>query len=261
MSLYDLKKEEYQSLEAPIFVLSTGRCRTKWLTTLLAEQKDLFVLHDPEISFLEEGKLIYESELTKDEENLFLRQLVCTGRDHLWLDCAKRNLRYIETNNRITFAAPILSELLKDSKFVHLTRHPLDFIKSGRNRNWYEGNSHDLGRIEMSDKELWSSLTLNQKIGWLWLETNQFILTHTKNLSPERIFTIQSEKLEEEQTRKLYIFLKLDEHKLDSKWFGKKINIQENNASLDSEEILKELERAPFIKELKVMCTTLGYSL
>lgn len=261
LTLFDLKKEDYTSLVKPVFVLSTGRCRTNWLTHLISEQKNVFVEHDPEITFLQEGKLIYENLSDHEQERYLLSQLVFTARDQSWLDCAKRDLRYIETNNRITFAAPFLKLQLHDSKFLHLTRHPIDFIKSGRNRKWYEGGSHDLGRITYKDKTKWDTLNLNQKIGWLWYETNRFIIEHTQDLSPKRYCLISSEDLDEKGVNKAFTFLELDVSKISSGWFKETTNEQENWLALSKEEIYEDLKKSFFYSELHKMAGNFGYKL
>ena len=262
MSLYDLKNESYRSLNKPVYILSTGRCRTHWLTSILSEYDEVYIQHQPENSFLEEGKIIYERiERASVEEKELLKQLVFTARDQMWLDCAKRGRRYIESNNRITFAAPFLIEIFDDSQFVHLTRNPIDFIKSGRNRSWYEGSSHDLGRIKMDDTSFWNSLNLNQKIGWLWLETNSFIMREAKALSSDRFYTVASEDLTSDKVRELIAFLELDRSKISKKWFNKSTNQQSNSLNIKSDEIIKDLKAANFFDEIRNMSSLLGYQI
>lgn len=260
MSLYDLKLEQYASLYKPVFVLSTGRCRTHWLTNVLSEQRNLRVEHDPEINFLEEGRLFYEY-FNRNENHRLLEQLVCTARDHIWLDCAKRNLRYIETNNRISFAVPVLQNLIPDSVFLHLTRHPIDFIRSGRNRDWYQGGSHDLGRIVMGEQEIWESLNLNQKIGWLWIETNRFIMEHTQHLPEDRIMRVASEDLNFDKMKEVIAFLGLDVDRVSNSWFGKATNIQQDHLNISNEEIKADLKTSFFYKEIKELAEVFGYDL
>lgn len=259
LSLLNLKESGYTDLINPVFVLSTGRCRTHWITNLLSDQKKVFVEHNPEISFLEEGKAIYESLLRQKERTPLLKQLVFTARDNIWLDCAKRGLRYIETNNRITFAAPILRNELKDSKFLHLTRDPIDFIISGRNRDWYKGNSHDLGRISMMDKKEWEKLSLNQKIGWLWKETNKFILESTKGLPSDRYMCIASEDLNEHSLKEVMKFLELQPNTINKSKLGTITNSQKDSIKLNRENIIEELEGASFYEEFKKTANQFGY--
>lgn len=262
LSLYDLKKENYQSLIPPAFVLSTGRCRTHWLTKALTRHPNMMILHHPDVTFLEEGKLIYENR-TLDNHNCqkFIMTLIGTARDHYWLDCGKRGLRFVETNNRITFATPYIKKLIPHSRFIHLTRHPVDFIRSGRNRNWYEGHSHDLGRITMLDKEQWDKLNLNQKIGWLWMETNHFIFKHTSDLPANRIFQIRSEEITPESMNLLYKFLDLDDTYISTKLFGKKSNVQEKKLNLSDEAIKKDLREAFFYDQLTEVAQKANYKI
>ncbi len=262
ISLFELKKEQYSSLRAPAFFLSTGRCRTHWITTILAEQRNILPLHNPEISFLEEGRIIYESltNSTETEKKLIL-QLVSQARDAIWLNCAKRDIQFVETNNRITFAAPFLIDLIPHSKFVHVTRHPVDFIISGMNRDWYKGNSHDLGRIVMNDSAKWEKLSQTQKIAWLWLETNMFILQSISGLSSDRVFSLQSENLDLSRVVQLVRFLKLDEKRIPKKWLRTKTNTQKNRLGVMKEAVLEEIKSIDFFVELDGLAKELGYNL
>jgi len=260
ISLYDLKQNNYNELDRPIFVLSTGRSRTHWLTNILAEHKNVLVRHQPEIPFLQQGRIIYDN-FSKNECFHLLEQLVCTARDHVWLDCVKRNLRYIETNNRITFALPILKKLIPTSIFLHITRNPIDFIRSGRNRKWYQGDGHDLGRITYPDKSIWEELSVTQKIAWLWLETNKFIIQHSDDLRSERYLCVASEKLDEVEMSNVFEFLKLPSIKITKKWYKTATNIQENNLNIVRNDIKKELKDCFFYADLKEMADRFQYSI
>jgi hypothetical protein len=144
---------------------------------------------------------------------------------------------------------------------LHLTRHPIDFIKSGRNRKWYEGGTHDLGRITLKDQPKWNSLSLNQKIGWLWYETNRFILEQTQDLSSIRYHFIPSEKLNIEGLKKVFAFLDLDTSKSSSSWFKKATNKQKNWLDISEDEILEDLKKSFFYSELHKMAEKFGYYL
>jgi len=261
ITLLELKSEEYRSLENPVFIVSTGRCRTHWLTNIIADQKDVFVNHSPDIPFLKEGKLYYDYFEQQTEYEPFYTQLFFTARDKILLECAKRNLQYVETNNRITFALPVIKDKIYNSRFVHITRNPFDFIISGINRNWFEGDGHDLGRITMHDTFEWNKLNTIQKIGWLWFESNNFILKNTLDLKSDRYFFSKSEDLNTAVLRKIFIFAGIKELKISSKWTSTKTNFQTKSKSLDKLEILKALQDTSFNKEFFDLCDQFGYNL
>ena len=258
----ELKKESYAALGNPVFFLSTGRSRTHWLTSIISEQKNVFVSHNPELNFLEEGKIIYDMlEDRSEREYKLLKQLVEQARNTIWLDCAKRNIQYVETNNRITFAAPILNELLPNSKFIHLIRNPISFIKSGINRNWYQGNPHDLGRIKLNDENEWNKFSQIKKIGWLWLETNNFIRSSLNKIENSRYITINSEKLDTVTTRELFKFMDLDSTRIANRWFSTKTNQQINRLNISDDTIIHDLKEANFYNELNNSAKFYGYDI
>jgi len=137
-----------------------------------------------------------------------------SAREEYLLAAARRGLRYIETNNQITFFAPIIPRVFPNSVFIHLVRHPADFVRSGVRRKWYTGNhSHDIGRIVPRSGALakeWDSFSQVAKIGWLWNETNRFIEEFAKQ-QPERCLTLKAEGLfaATEESKRVFDFLEL----------------------------------------------------
>lgn len=179
----------------PVFVLSTGRCGTEYLTRILEVNDQTKVYHSPHPELIIASKFAYENHFTKRE---IIKNVVESARIELILNSYLRNKIFIETNNKITFFAFAISEIFSKSKFIHLTRHPGDFVSSGLNRKWYMNSSnHDLGRIvPINEKIDFESFNQIQKIGWLWNETNLFIEKFKKILNnPNRLLTIKSEDL------------------------------------------------------------------
>jgi len=195
------------------FVLSTGRCGTAFLTTLLELSKDIRCEHQPSPELIYPSKLAYESSREDD------------GKLEIGIDMARyelvewsfsRNQIYVETNNRITFFAPYLAKLFKQSMFIHLVRHPGDFVRSGIRRKWYSGKDyHDAGRIVPTNGSFdnWNRMTQIEKIAWLWNETNQFVEDFKANLDdPNRFMFAKAEDLFSvpEMAVKIFKFLDLE---------------------------------------------------
>lgn len=194
---------EVRENAAPVFVLSTGRCGTMLLTELLKTSKDLAPVHEP---FPE---LSYHSALAFEEpqENKNLKTAIDTARYEGIRNAYLLGKRYVETNNRITFFAYYLAELYPQAKFVHLVRHPKGFIKSGVARDWYSGKTlYDEGRIK--DEELFKDFNQQQKIAWLWAQTNQFA-EDFRQAHPDRCFLLRSEDLFEGNERVEEILVRL----------------------------------------------------
>lgn len=178
LTLFELRSEINKYIQNPVFFISTGRCGTKWFSDLFNHNKSLMVLHSPVPNLAIQGKIAYELENGENiasPEKRLIQEIFFAGREQYLRYSYKTNKRYIETNNYITFFAPALIELFPDAKFVHIYRHPGEFVRSGIRRNYYIDNKpDDLKRI-ISSKENWKNFSQLEKISWLWNETNQFI--------------------------------------------------------------------------------------
>jgi hypothetical protein len=176
----------------PVFVLSTGRCGTAFLTQLLKADKTYVAFHEPEPEFFFHTQVAFKEHNSNPEK---IAAMFDVARYELIRNTFISGKKYIETNNRITFFAFQIAELYPNAKFIHLVRNPESFIKSGLGRNWYSGKSlYDEGRITSENFEYWNSLSQIEKIGWLWNETNQFA-EDFKLKFPNRVLTVTAEDL------------------------------------------------------------------
>jgi len=182
--------EDVLANAAPVFVLSTGRVGTMLLTRLFELEKGLHIEHEALPEMLYTGKLAYA-----DPSNIeFTKGAFMAGRYEAIRDCQLQNLRYVETNNRLTFFAPAMAALFPNAKFIHLLRHPDSFVSSGIQRNWYTGKTiTDEGRIAPG-KDLGIERQ-QDKIAWLWNATNAFIDDFKAGAGKDRTLTVRSEDL------------------------------------------------------------------
>jgi hypothetical protein len=186
----DVLPEDVLAQAAPVFVLSTGRVGTMLLTRLFELEKGLHIEHEALPEMLYTGKLAYA-----DPSNIeFTKGAFMAGRYEAIRDCQLQNLRYVETNNRLTFFAPAMAALFPNAKFIHLLRHPDSFVSSGIQRNWYTGKTiTDEGRIAPAKD---SGIERQQdKIAWLWNATNAFIDDFKEGAGKDRTLTVRSEDL------------------------------------------------------------------
>lgn len=200
-------------LANPVFVLSTGRCGTEWITFLLSKSPNTKVLHAPVPNLSVQGKFIF-SLLKNDpdsQKHEIAKQIIFSGREQHFRYAYKTGKRYIETNNHITFFAPALSKIFPTARFIHLYRHPGQFVTSGMRRGWFAENKAANAKIIAPSKldQTWTSYSRVEKIGWVWNETNLFIETFKKSIAPERTFTFNFNKLTLENLQQLRQFLNL----------------------------------------------------
>ena len=184
-----------QSMDA-VFCLSTGRAGTKLLTKILRTNPELWVEHSPFPELAHHSSLIYESKISDE----VLRWSFIHARLDILRQVSQAELRYVETNNRISLYAPAVAQLLPNSKFLHIVRHPAEFVRSGMCRGYYERINPELAghlrpRQEDPLSELWPSLHRIEKIAWQWNEINSEIEIFKKSLSANRYLLITSEQL------------------------------------------------------------------
>jgi len=116
---------------------------------------------------------------------------------------------YVESNQCLTFFAPVIARLFRESKFVHLIRHPGDFVRSGIRKGWHKNDSiWESGRVRPTDEKGWADMDQVERLSWLWQETNSFIEKVKTQLPPHRFFTTRFEDLisDTKEVKKLLAF-------------------------------------------------------
>jgi hypothetical protein len=164
--------QDVLALVEPTFVLSTGRCGTKWLTEVLRKDPRMRVNHSDYPELLRHSRLAYEG---YENNPLLFQEVLRAARDDYLLDAYQRGLSYVETNHRITFFAYAIRQVYPRARFIHLYRHPGDFVRSGLRRHWYSGTYYDVCRPRIQDEAVWNAMTKIERLAWLWNETNQYI--------------------------------------------------------------------------------------
>jgi hypothetical protein len=230
-NIFEIRKNLTRYIPSPVFFLSTGRCGTKWFSELLAT-KENNLLHSPVPSFALQSPLVYKTVMSRGIENelnnALVKELFFTGREQYLRFSYKSGKRYIETNNYITFFAPMLAELFPDAKFVHLYRHPGEFVRSGLRRNYYtHENADDLKRPTPEEyANSTSPMSRIEKISWLWNATNQFI-ENFKLKHSGRCYNFNFNELNYDNVVDLFEFLSIDEAKYPIKQkLNRKVNVQ-----------------------------------
>ncbi|MFH1743340.1 MAG: sulfotransferase, partial [bacterium] len=187
----------------PVFVLSTGRCGTLYLTDILDLCPDIDCNHARYPHLGRHARLAYETNCCPPE---VYREVIRATRDEWILSAHARGRIYVETNNRSTFLAPAVLDAYPRSRFIHLVRHPAKVVRSGASRGWYltgeeeRISQNELSRIVMADCEQWSRMSQTEKLAWLWNETNRFIEGFLSALPTSTWLRIRSEDLFEQES-------------------------------------------------------------
>jgi hypothetical protein len=231
----ELRTNSFKNLPPPVFFLSTGRCGTNWFTNLLAEDKSVKVFHEPKPNLAVQGRIAYEvfskSNFNPNADQIqLLEEIFHTAREQYIRYSFKTQRRFIETNNHTTFFAPVIAGLFPEAKFVHLNRHPGEFVRSALRRNFYN-NPDDIKRIypvgDSTYKNKWDALSQIEKNAWLWNETNAFIETFKNKVDKKNTFYFNFNKLNFEHVSEMLEFLEI---KLPERYIknliGKPTNVQ-----------------------------------
>ena len=227
-TIYEIRNDTGKYVKEPVFFLSTGRCGTKWFSELIRKDKRFAVFHQPVPSLAIQGKMVYESfkkegNKLPENEKEFIKEIFWSAREDHLRYTYKTARRYVETNNYITFFAPVLYELFPDARFIHLIRHPGEFIRSGISRNYYDGSVHDQMRlfpVSGPYAERWDQLSSIGKIAWLWSETNSFIRDFTAKLPGSNYHVLNFNNLGMDSVMELCEFLHVE---ISRKTIGKNI--------------------------------------
>ncbi|MBN2891784.1 MAG: sulfotransferase [Bacteroidales bacterium] len=188
-NIFDLRRANFENLPPPVFFLSTGRTGTAWFADLLSKDKNFIVFHEaiPHLS-IQNGffyKLDRRPDIDEETKLNIGKEMFLAGREQFLVNSYKTNKSFLETNNQYVFFAKAMVRLFPNAKFVHLYRHPGEFVRSGLRRNWYgEGERSNLKIISPINDSNWHNYNQLQKISWLWTEVNGFI-EEVKTLIPE----------------------------------------------------------------------------
>jgi hypothetical protein len=175
------------------FVLSTGRCGTGLLTRILGKSQNVDVYHAPMPELKIASKRAYEREFESIDA---YKDLVVAARYELIMASYICDRVFVETNNRISFFARYLADVFKNSVFLHIVRHPADFVRSAIRRGYYEDPQVSSGLIVPLPGSLdvdWEKLTPIERAAWLWNETNASIEVFAKTISSNRFLRVKAE--------------------------------------------------------------------
>ncbi len=222
--------KNYTNFESYVWCLSTGRVGTKTISKLLDIDSSILSLHEPSPKLFGLSKIGYDN---ISEEALLQAVLACRSET---IGVSQKT--YMESSPHLTFLARMLQKGFKNSKFIHIVRHPRKVVDSGVKRNWYSGNRTDEWRIEPSENDQyyskWQSMDSIEKNIWSWVRTNEWILDFQLSQPQDDFLTIRSEDLfsgQKDTIERLFKFCGVDdfsEQKVN-KVLSKRINSNMSN--------------------------------
>jgi len=198
--------DEMYRAYAPVFILSTGRTGSKFIARLLEQAANVKAFHEPRPTLQYFSNFAFHHQ----HERQILTRLIDGARMEMILEVFIQDKVYVESNQCLTFFAPELANLFKESRFVHLIRHPGDFTRSAVRKGWHKNDSiWESGRLRMADETTWGNMDQTGRLAWLWDTTNRFISGFIRQLEPHRtsVFRIEDLVSDVEGVRDLLAFV------------------------------------------------------
>jgi len=253
-------------LETPVFFLSTGRCGTHWFSKLISKDRTVKDFHSPYPNLSIQNKFMFSLWHQKTEHHQKIEigsQIFLAGREQHLRFAYKCQRRYFETNNHITFFAPVISKIIPQAKFIHLYRHPGEFVRSGIRRGWYEQNEQANAKLitPPNDVNSWSKFSQIEKIGWLWNETNGFIEQFKQSVGPDRVFDVNINQLNYTGIERLLDFINVSiSPGIIKRHLKSRVNVQKSG-NFPEYKIWSDDQKDELKKNCSVLSKKYGYQL
>lgn len=202
----------------PVFVLNTGRSGSAFVNNLLQNIPDIQSYHEAPPNMFLQSNFAYQNQDKKE----VLQKMFEVARTELILEATIKYKIYVESNQCLVFFVYQIKKLFPEAKFIHLTRHPGNFVTSAIKKGWHKNDSvWEHGRVKMEDDKKWKNLSQIERLGWVWRETHNYI-ENFKSVFPKDFLTLKLEDLTTKASlvNSLLNFIgsekKLDEKKIDS---------------------------------------------
>lgn len=191
------------------FALSTGRCGTQTLASVLGLATNATVHHHPAPMMVREAGAAYAGRLDR-------RAAVWRGRAALIHAAWSAGKVHGETDHNMTAFADHLAADLPTSRFLVLVRHPADAVRSAMRRGHYQGHPWDIGRFRPRPGDPaaadWATRAPFDKAAWMWAATYREAFARLAHVDDERVTVVRFEDLVAgpAETERLYRFLDLE---------------------------------------------------
>lgn len=230
-----------------LFVLSTGRTGTKTLSRLLDLSAAVDAYHEPRPQLLKERQAarweVHENE--RKYRHIFIWARGTPLFRALW-----NEQMYAETSARLTFFAPVITDLLPNAKFLFIHRSPYGIIRSGMKRGWYVDHPADYARVRPIEGEeffdRWEGMSPFEKICWYWDVYNDFALDFCEQTGSSRTLSVRaSELFEGTAVPRIFDFLGIQRPSSDAanEVLSKKLNAQQKGIFPGAEEWSSSMHR------------------
>lgn len=178
----NITQDQNNNTPVHLFVLGTGRSGTQSTARLLDSLPGCCVVHEKKPELLQEGVDYLSGKMPQRDMVNLLRQTRSA-------DSIGGERLSGESNLRLSFVLPALSEAFPEARYLWMLRDGRDTVSSYVHRKYYhpryrfkewELQAHEIG--EMSEKE-WTRMNPFSRCCWFWSYTNCTIQREAKRLN------------------------------------------------------------------------------
>lgn len=176
---------------APVFFLNTGRSGSGFLENVFSYIEPIRAYHEafPNLMFFPNYAF------HNQHEHTVLQKVFEASRIELMLEAFIHGKLYVETNHCLVFFVRQISFLFPKARFIHVLRHPGEFVRSAIMKGWHKNNSiWENHRIRMNDEVVWQQMSQTERLAWTWANTHAFI-ENFKVSTQHDVLTIKLEDL------------------------------------------------------------------
>ena len=164
------------------YIISTGRTGTKFMADFLNRFPEVYAIHEPKPYFLSLGIEFCQGRPSFNKAV----KVIESKRRALIKDARRRRARMlVESNNRLFSLIPVLRELQRGCKIIHIARDGRDYVRSGMSRGWYSKTDKSprlkaCDFLEDSHRNHWNAMTRFEKISWQWQKKDGYIFQQVR---------------------------------------------------------------------------------
>lgn len=175
----------------PVFFLNTGRSGSAFLDKALGSIGGIASYHEAFPNLM----MFPSYALRNQKESVILRKIFEAARLELMLGAFLKQRVFVETNHCLVFFAYQIKEVFPNAKFVHLLRHPGDFVRSAIMKGWHKNDSiWEDNRIRLEDHDAWNKMSQLERLAWTWARTHEFIEEFKVGFAKD-VITVRLEEL------------------------------------------------------------------
>lgn len=158
------------------FILSTGRCGSTTIASVLNQSSDAVCIHEHQPKFIIEAPLYLYGELS----HWYLTHTLKVTRPE-----TIKGKQFGESNHNLSYMIPALKDVFPKAKFILLIRDGRTAVSSMFSRGWYTGSPelHEWDKWRIRGDKLrcisadkWMEMDPFEKICWHWSYKNSLII-------------------------------------------------------------------------------------